>query len=251
MFISIIMNDINKNNNFEHEEIIDEVINDEKYNNTLFTKSKDNGPIKIIIGIFMLIVIIAWLFPYRYINEDPHPKNIPSVSDITSFIDFNYSNITSPSNNVIDMSNFIRPDNNIKIIADKISSQSCDYSENYAVCQSKALFYFMRDNIGYSRDPVSRELIKSPMQTMFTGVGDCDDKSVLLASMLYNIGIKTRFVFIPGHVYVEAYLPEASRKYRPYRNEPWVPLDSTCISCGFGETTIKAAKIDKDYMYNY
>ena len=73
----------------------------------------------------------------------------------------------------------------------------------------KNLHRFVRDNIRYVKDIRDVETIAYPDITLQLGQGDCDDKSVLLASLLESIGHPTRFVavgFRPrnySHVYLE------------------------------------------------
>jgi len=72
-----------------------------------------------------------------------------------------------------------------------------------------ALFYFVRDNIRYVRDIRNVETLHTADRVLMNRAGDCDDKSVLLASLLESIGHPSRFVavgFKPDqcdHVYVE------------------------------------------------
>ena len=42
----------------------------------------------------------------------------------------------------------------------------------------------------------------SPLKTIQNNFGDCDDKSNLLISMLYAIGIEAYFVLVPKHIFV-------------------------------------------------
>lgn len=73
-----------------------------------------------------------------------------------------------------------------------------------------ALHQFVRDHIRYVRDPVGVETLHAPEQVLALKQGDCDDKSILLASLLDAIGHPARYHavgFRPGvfqHVYVEA-----------------------------------------------
>lgn len=84
------------------------------------------------------------------------------------------------------------------------------------------LHRFVRDHIRYLKDTRGVETVQTPTVTLDLGQGDCDDKSVLLASLLESIGHPTRFVAIgyqPGryeHVYVETKL-----------NNSWISLDPT------------------------
>ena len=86
----------------------------------------------------------------------------------------------------------------------------------------KKLHAFVRDRIRYVRDIRDVETVQTPDATLAIGAGDCDDKSVLLASLLESIGHPTRFVAIGfkpddfAHVYVESRVGTS-----------WVPLETT------------------------
>lgn len=86
----------------------------------------------------------------------------------------------------------------------------------------RSLFYFVRDQIRYMRDIDGVETLQTPVVTLENRWGDCDDKSLLLGTLLLSIGHPVRFkaVGIDGgdfeHVYVETKL--GSR---------WIALDST------------------------
>lgn len=90
------------------------------------------------------------------------------------------------------------------------------------VCEVKALHAFVRDRIRYVRDVRDVETLQIPDATLRIGAGDCDDKSLLLASMLESIAHPSRFVaigFKPDdfeHVYVETRIGNA-----------WVSLETT------------------------
>lgn len=88
----------------------------------------------------------------------------------------------------------------------------------------RALHAFVRDHIRYTNDTRGVEVLRTPRATLETGVGDCDDKSTLLASLLEAIGLVTRFVavgFTEGgghsHVLVEVRYGKRGR---------WVPLET-------------------------
>jgi len=89
--------------------------------------------------------------------------------------------------------------------------------------EMEALFSFVRDNIRYTKDVYNIETLSTPLKVLQMRVGDCDDMTVLLASLLEAIGYPTRFV-IEGyadfdtwqHVYLEACLQGT-----------WVALDPT------------------------
>ena len=60
--------------------------------------------------------------------------------------------------------------------------------------EALALFNFVRDSVRYVRDPVGLESLAYPATTLKRMVGDCDDQTTLLASLLESIGYPTRFV---------------------------------------------------------
>lgn len=90
-------------------------------------------------------------------------------------------------------------------------------------CEIQTIHAFVRDQIRYLQDISDVETITTPEKTLELGYGDCDDKCILIASMLESIGYKTRFVaigFQPGvfaHVYCEVKLG----------NNTWFPLETT------------------------
>lgn len=90
------------------------------------------------------------------------------------------------------------------------------------------VFNFVRDEVRYTRDIDGTETLYPAEQILLQRYGDCDDKAVLLASMLGSIGHPCRFValgFEPGvlsHVIVDTragtYADGSAR---------WLPLDAT------------------------
>jgi transglutaminase-like putative cysteine protease len=86
-----------------------------------------------------------------------------------------------------------------------------------------ALHQFVRDNIRYVRDIRGVETVHFPEQILSQEYGDCDDKAILLASLLESIGHPTRFVAVGftvpddySHVFVDT-------KYGP----GWMSLETT------------------------
>lgn len=58
----------------------------------------------------------------------------------------------------------------------------------------RALHHFVQNKIRYVKDIRGVETIQTPIQTLQIGSGDCDDKSIMVASLLESIGHETRFV---------------------------------------------------------
>lgn len=73
----------------------------------------------------------------------------------------------------------------------------------------EAIYAHVRDRIKYVRDVHDVETVHDPVRVLRGRVGDCDDKSVLLASLLESVGYPTRFVVTGydggdvSHVYVQ------------------------------------------------
>jgi transglutaminase-like putative cysteine protease len=76
--------------------------------------------------------------------------------------------------------------------------------------EMRALWHWVLTRIRYTRDINNVETVHFADQILRQRAGDCDDVSILLASLLEAIGFQTRFVavaFSPGnfdHVLVEA-----------------------------------------------
>lgn len=92
----------------------------------------------------------------------------------------------------------------------------------------RAIFDFVQNEIRYVRDIHNVETLHYAEQVMAQASGDCDDKGILLASLLESIGHPTRFMavgFKPGefsHVFVETQI------YSPRNGKIiWFPLDPT------------------------
>ncbi|QEN08692.1 hypothetical protein EXM22_12090 [Oceanispirochaeta crateris] len=94
-----------------------------------------------------------------------------------------------------------------------------------------------------SEDQTAVDYIQFPQQTLISQGGDCDDLSVLYASMLEASGIPAAFITIPGHIYVAYQLDmkehEARRRF-PGANDllfindnVWLPVEVTLVDSGF------------------
>lgn len=86
----------------------------------------------------------------------------------------------------------------------------------------RAIYEWVRDNIRYTSDVRDVETVKTPDAILESGQGDCDDKSLLVASLLESVGFAARFVAVAAggfdydHVYAEVRLGEG-----------WIPLETT------------------------
>ena len=93
--------------------------------------------------------------------------------------------------------------------------------------------------------PHAVDTIYYPAQTLKRGTGDCDDTTVLLASLLGSVGVPTQFVDAPGHIFLIAGtgldevnadgLGVDSTSYVVLDHEVWIPIETTVMSKGFLE----------------
>lgn len=87
----------------------------------------------------------------------------------------------------------------------------------------RALHAFVRDKIRYVGDTSEVETLHTPQRVLEQAAGDCDDKAILLSTLLEAINHKTRFIAAafhdPGvyeHVWIETAL-----------GGQWYPLETT------------------------
>lgn len=102
----------------------------------------------------------------------------------------------------------------------------------------QAIFDFVKSNIRYTKDVRGVETLHSPIQLLRLKQGDCDDMSILAASLLESIGHPTRFcaVGINGsnfcHVFAQTKI-----------GGKWVTLECTKEDYSLGQTPRKITKI--------
>lgn len=96
-----------------------------------------------------------------------------------------------------------------------------------------------------SATPHAVDTIHYPFQTLDRLSGDCDDTTVLMASLLGNLGVNTQFVDTPGHIFllVDTGLHERNRSALGVDStmmvidgeETWIPLETTSVAAGFAK----------------
>jgi transglutaminase-like putative cysteine protease len=126
----------------------------------------------------------------------------------------------------------------IKQIANFIASNACKSGD--ALCQSKALFYFVRDQITYVPDPQFHDELENPLVVLKTGGADCEDMAVLVSAFEKAIGNDARLVFIPGHAYAQVKIPG-------YWDQ-WYNLETTCKTCKFNDVPTDNQIQEKEYV---
>lgn len=204
-------------------------------------EEKKRGPLIYIIAIFLVFLIVMMIFPYYGIPMDPRPTHIPSVDEV--MIPANISSETTNLETREDFQNFVVPESPmVKTVANRIVSQAC---EGERVCHAKAVYYFVRDNFDYIRDPVNFEYVEMPNDFILSGGGDCESGTLLMANFMEAVGIDSQLVFIPGHALLRIRLHEALSKYK---RDGWVYLDWTCKGCEFGEITRTVANSRMSFL---
>jgi hypothetical protein len=99
------------------------------------------------------------------------------------------------------------------------------------LAEANALYEWVRRNIRFTKDPVNKEKLYPPAELLKIRAGDCDDISMLLATLLMAVGYPARLMTIaaPGspdqfsHVYVEAEI-----------HGQWIPIDPARADSQFG-----------------
>lgn len=198
------------------------------------------NPLWAIAALLGALILILSLIPLYGIPKNPEPRNIPSLEEIPLQDNEGEAFFDNPSRGRYP--GYVSPDVEIKRVADFIVTESCP--EAIKTCYAKALYYFVRDELQYVNDPTAYEYVKTPKEALTTRGGDCDDAAVLLANLLEAVGIETRFVFIPGHVYIQAWLPDMPGLFK---EAGWTSLDPTCADCGFGDVPY-SDRIDRTFI---
>lgn len=101
--------------------------------------------------------------------------------------------------------------------------------------EAQAIFYWVRANIRFTKDPVSKEKLYPPSELLKIRAGDCDDISMLIAALGMSLGYAARLITIAAnqqnpsefvHVYTELEVPPGSGQ--------WIPMDAARVDSQFG-----------------
>ncbi len=96
------------------------------------------------------------------------------------------------------------------------------------------------------------DYVQFPRETLRLKSGDCDDLSVLISAGLENLGIRTAFIEIPGHLFLmfdtglsatEAYLISQDSSLLAIKDgNVWIPLEATMVNTNFNEAWAEGAR---------
>ncbi len=94
-----------------------------------------------------------------------------------------------------------------------------------------------------SKDPLVVDFLQYPNQTLKFKGGDCDDLSILFASLLESVGVETAFITVPGHIFdafaLEMTAADAAKSFANDKDvllrdgRAWVPVEITMVGRPF------------------
>jgi ABC-type multidrug transport system fused ATPase/permease subunit len=79
------------------------------------------------------------------------------------------------------------------------------YPKYRQICRQLSLIKHIKDNYKYVSDPSGFDYFATPTESIALMAGDCDDYSILMASVIKAIGGNVRIIWAPGHVYPELF----------------------------------------------
>ncbi len=142
--------------------------------------------------LIMIILSVAFLFSNQILNM------ITMIT--TSFSDKSQA-ISSSLRSKPYVEAFSLNDESIRADAVQIIRDCPKRDES---CFINSIYEYVVNNYKYIPDPTRREFIQPYTYTKSIGGGDCEDLTVVLASLLENIGVKTYFVLTDTHGYLLA-----------------------------------------------
>jgi tetratricopeptide (TPR) repeat protein len=125
--------------------------------------------------------------------------------------------------------------------------RSLDFAASiFDAVESLGLSYVPDPNNPYSTisgQAKAVDTIYYPRETLARLAGDCDDMSVLFAALFGNVGIRTQFVGVPGHIFLLVGTDVHVRDRLALgvddamlvvdHDEIWIPLETTALGKGF------------------
>ncbi len=144
----------------------------------------------------ILVIFLLLIFPM----SDPTPNQINNSQ--------NFAENTTIQNQSLQiaepyLSKIVFNDTNLREKANNIV-KDCPEVDSRHECEVNAIYNYVIQNYTYRNDPRNAESIQSPTDTIQIGGGDCEDLSILLNSLLENIGVKTYLVLTDDHAYTLA-----------------------------------------------
>lgn len=98
-------------------------------------------------------------------------------------------------------------DPSVPAIRNKAVLVAGKHSGAYNIWQVMELYQFVKDNISYVSDPsTTSNYWASPNETLTAGGGDCEDKAILLGTLISAIGGTCRVYFTEDHAFCGVYI---------------------------------------------
>ena len=85
------------------------------------------------------------------------------------------------------------------------------YPGAYNIYQICAIFDNVKDKIKYVSDPRGHDVWSTANTTLKIGAGDCDDKAILISSMLEAVGGTTRIYLTDTHAFAAVYIGKGTK----------------------------------------
>ena len=140
-----------------------------------------------------------------------------------------------------------------KAISELLTKKLGNAALIYSALWNKPLKY-MSDPVSTSFD-ANVDTVQFPAETLERSAGDCDDLTVLLASLYESVGLATVIVTTPGHVFLGVEsgalaggnvifnLPKAL--FIEVDGALFIPVEATAIGSSFAQSWLKAADVVK------
>ena len=117
--------------------------------------------------------------------------------------------------------------------------------------KTKLILEFVSNDIKYISDPDDGyEYAKSPIDTLLSGGGDCEDQTLLLCSMLESVGVPVYMAFSDAHVFalVRFKTNHPDLKTKPYTyvdGKPCYALDPSIEGARIGISSAAPSQIER------
>ncbi len=98
-----------------------------------------------------------------------------------------------------------------KLISEKASEITESYGEGYNIYKICALFDWVRKEIDYIEDEPGEDYWSQAEETLNIKGGDCEDHSILLASMIEAIDGEVRIILTENHAFTSIYIGDKNR----------------------------------------
>jgi transglutaminase-like putative cysteine protease len=102
------------------------------------------------------------------------------------------------------VNDLVRPDD--PLVAQLATQVSSGLGANYSIYWLASLFDWVTSNLTYIRDPSDDDVWSPPGDTLAIKGGDCEDYSILIASVVEHWGGDARFDVITDHAFAAIYL---------------------------------------------